>query len=136
MKQYKVIEAFESLQKGDIFVEDGDMFVMSKETAGDHYACKYTVALDADTIEELLKEELIEEVCDNCNNCCKLQQIKDYIQDMIDTYNQDYIDLMKEYDAGSVQPCVKVEAETVHYNLVKVLNHLKDYIDGEVGSSN
>lgn len=136
MKQYKVINAFESLQKGDVFVEDGDMFVTSKETTGDHYACKYVVAVDADTIAELLNEGLIEEVCDDCNNDCKLQQLKDYIQTMIDTYNQDYANLMQEYEAGNVQPCVKVEAETVHYNLVKVLNHLKDYVDGEVGSSN
>lgn len=136
MKQYKVIEAFESLQKGDVFVEDGDMFVMSKETTGDHYACKYAVAVDADTIEELLNEGFIEEVCDDCNNCCKLQQLRSYIQDMIDTYDNDYKELMQEYEAGNVQPCVKVEAETVHYNLAKVLNHLKDYIDGEVDSIN
>ena len=32
-------------------------------------------------------------------------------------------------DEGKIQPCVKVESDTVHYNLLKVLNALKDIIN-------
>ena len=48
---------------------------------------------------------------------------------MIDTYTKDYNELMKDYNEGNVQQCVKVEAETVYHNLNKVLNSIKDLLD-------
>ena len=32
---------------------------------------------------------------------------------------------------GEIQPCVKLEAETVYYNLNKVLNKIKDTLTNE-----
>ena len=46
-----------------------------------------------------------------------------------DTYTKDYNELMKDYNEGNVQQCVKVEAETVYHNLNKVLNSIKDLLD-------
>ena len=48
---------------------------------------------------------------------------------VIDTYTKDYNELMKDYNEGNVQQCVKVEAETVYHNLNKVLNSIKDLLD-------
>ena len=39
--------------------------------------------------------------------------------------------MKKKADKGEVQPCVKVEAETVYYNLTKVLTRIKDELTNE-----
>lgn len=132
MKTYKVIKDFESLQKGDVFneLENGN-FELVKEVTSDTVYYKYTMHVDRTTIETLYEGGyLIDESAKQDSACCdKLTELSNYIDDMIKTYDEDYDSLMSEYEAGNVQPCVRVEAETVHYNLVKVLKHLKDYIN-------
>lgn len=132
MKQYKVIKDFESLKKGDTFIEleDGN-FELTKEVATDTVYYKYSMIVDPSTIETLNEGGfLLDEVAKQDSACCeKLNALNEYIDEMIKTYDEDYDSLMQEYEEGNVQPCVKVEAETVHYNLVKVLKHLKDYIN-------
>ena len=67
---------------------------------------------------------------DECECCCdKLEKVKEYVNTLIDTYTKDYNELMKDYNEGNVQQCVKVEAETVYHNLNKVLNSIKDLLD-------
>ena len=70
-----------------------------------------------------------DDACDDCCCCDKLNDLEDKIDDMIDTYTDDYKALMEEYDKGNVQQCVKVEAETVYQNLIKVLGNLKSFIN-------
>lgn len=38
---------------------------------------------------------------------------------------------MKKQIKAKIQPCVKLEAETVYYNLNKVLNKIKDTLTNE-----
>ena len=38
---------------------------------------------------------------------------------------------MDKYSEGKVPPCVKLEAETVYYNLTKVLNKIKEELINE-----
>ena len=132
MKQYKVIKDFESLKKGDIFLEleDGS-FELTKEVATDSAYYKYSMIVDQSTIETLYENGyLLDEAAKQDSACCeKLNALSEHIDDMIHTYNEDYDSLMKEYEEGNVQPCVKVEAETVHYNLIKVLKHIKGFIN-------
>lgn len=63
------------------------------------------------------------------NSDLKLKKIADTIEKLILTYDNDHKNLMEEYNNGNVQTCVKVEAETVYTNLIKVLNKIKEIVN-------
>ena len=46
-------------------------------------------------------------------------------------YESDYKEVIDKYSEGEIQPCVKVEAETVYYNLNKVLTKIKNTLKNE-----
>lgn len=128
--KYKVIEDFGSAKKGDIlddeeyrelglvsfYIEDGNR--------------TRVMSMDYDTadffVEEGKLEEIVEEKAAN-----KVQLTLELVNTLLEQYESDYADVMNKYKEGKVQPCVKVEAETVYFNLTKVLNKVKDCLTNE-----
>ena len=141
MEGYKVIKEFSFAEKGDVFtkVEDLNLWELQKSKTKPEMETYTSMAFDSSTMDELAKKDYViwfsEEVEkddneDECECCCdKLEKVKEYVNTLIDTYTKDYNELMKDYNEGNVQQCVKVEAETVYHNLNKVLNSIKDLID-------
>ena len=84
------------------------------------------MTIEPKEIDKLVYEGYLVKVEDDND---KLNKISDKVNELIDTYTKDYTALLTEYEKGGVQPCVKVEAETVYTNLIKVLNALKKEID-------
>ena len=41
------------------------------------------------------------------------------------TFEKDHKKVIEDYEAGKVQPCVKVEADTVYFNMIKVLKEIE-----------
>lgn len=149
MEGYKVIKDFSFAEKGDVFtkVEDLNLWELQKSEVVSDTETYTSMAFDSSTMEELANKDYViwyseevekdnnEEVEkdnneDECECCCdKLEKVKEYVNTLIDTYTKDYNELMKDYNEGNVQQCVKVEAETVYHNLNKVLNSIKDLLD-------
>ena len=144
MEGYKVIKDFSFAEKGDVFtkVEDLNLWELQKSGVVSDTETYTSMAFDSSTMEELVNKDYViwysEEVEkdnkdnneDECECCCdKLEKVKEYVNTLIDTYTKDYNELMKDYNEGNVQQCVKVEAETVYHNLNKVLNSIKDLLD-------
>lgn len=141
MEGYKVIKEFSFAEKGDVFtkVEDLNLWELQKSETKPEMETYTSIAFDSSTMEELANKDYViwysEEVEkddneDECECCCdKLEKVKEYVNTLIDTYTKDYNELMKDYNEGNVQQCVKVEAETVYHNLNKVLNSIKDLLD-------
>lgn len=141
MEGYKVIKDFSFAEKGDVFtkVEDLNLWELQKSETKPEMKTYTSIAFDSSTMEELANKDYViwysEEVEkddneDECECCCdKLEKVKEYVNTLIDTYTKDYNELMKDYNEGNVQQCVKVEAETVYHNLNKVLNSIKDLLD-------
>ena len=110
---YKVIKAFNDLEKGDVLnrTED-DTFFIEKESQtefGDKY---FSIELSEETTEILGMNDGDEEDS-------KLEEIKEYVDTLIDTYTNDFNSMMEAYNEGDIQTCVKVEAETVYHYLIK-----------------
>lgn len=131
---YKVIKPFDSAIKGDIFENTLDPFVfdMTREVKSTNGYCEVNMSIDSDTAKQLVNDGYLVEVnesCDNCDCCNKLAKVTSKVNELIETYTNDYEALLKEYNDGGVQPCVKVEAETVYHNLIKVLNEIKGLLD-------
>lgn len=127
---YKVIKAFNDLEKGDVLnrTED-DTFFIEKESQtefGDKY---FSIELSEETAEILENDGYLLGMNDEDEEDSKLEEIKEYIDTLIDTYTNDFNSMMEAYNEGDIQTCVKVEAETVYHNLIKVLNSIKNKIN-------
>lgn len=83
--------------------------------------------IDKNTVEELHKEGIIS----MRKEASKIDLAIKFINDLLSQYEKDYEDMIEKYNDGKVQPCVKVEAETVYFNLTKVLNKIKDILKDE-----
>lgn len=129
---YKVIKAFNDLEKGDVLnrTED-DTFFIEKESQtefGDKY---FSIELSEETAEILENDGYLLGMNDEDEDeeDSKLEEIKEYIDTLIDTYTNDFNSMMEAYNEGDIRTCVKVEAETVYHNLIKVLNSIKNKIN-------
>lgn len=137
MEGYKVIKEFSFAEKGDVFtkVEDLNLWELQKSETKPEMETYTSMAFDSSTMDELAKKDYVfwysedENDCCVCDCCDKLEEVKEYVNTLIDTYTKDYNELMKDYNEGNVQQCVKVKAETVYHNLNKVLNSIKDLLD-------
>lgn len=137
MEGYKVIKEFSFAEKGDVFtkVEDLNLWELQKSETKPEMKTYTSMAFDSSTMDELAKKDYVIWFSEDKNDCCvcdccdKLEEVKEYVNTLIDTYTKDYNELIKDYNEGNVQQCVRVEAETVYHNLNKVLNSIKDLLD-------
>ena len=58
----------------------------------------------------------------------KLGEVLNFVEEKIEQYTADHEALTAQYNEGDVPQCVKVEADTVYFNLIKVLNKIKEII--------
>lgn len=133
-KTYKVIKAFSNAEKGDMFTEVAELglFECIKEEETENTYMSSSMVFDAATMEDLSDKGYVQEYNedeDTCECCDKLANIGKYIDDLVLTYTKNYDNVVEQYNQGEVQPCVKVEAETVYHNLLKVLNSIKNKIN-------
>lgn len=139
MKTYKVIKEFDNAKKGDIFTEtENGTYLMERNTEDNNVSACYESVMRSYVSMELTeaaiayyvaKGYLLEIKEENENECNKLAEVADYINKLISTYESDHKAMLESFENGEVQPCVKVEAETVYYNLMKVLNSIKNKIN-------
>ena len=137
MSDFKVIKEFGNAEVGDVFCYDVDeecyaLYYINEE-APMRETTEYVDMFLAPTIVEVLtKEGYLEEVKVEpiiTPEANKLKEVTDFVYKQIENCKKDSTLIQTKFDNGEVQPCVKVESDTVHYNLLKVLNHIKDIIN-------
>lgn len=130
MKQYKVIKEFACAKKGDVLTynEDSDLFEFDITSNGGYR----TMFVDEETANEFVEEGFLE-AFDNEPEMSieedKLNKVSEMIDEMLDQYELNSKTVQDRYDKGGIPTCVKVEADTVHYNITKVLNKIKEVIN-------
>lgn len=139
MKTYKVIRPFNNAVKGDIFFcepeYDENVYQLERNEINDGIQSTVYMEISKDIIDEFVKQGYLVE-CDEEDNEVEetgLEKILQYIEGLINQYTEDYNNMIKSFEDGDIQPCVKVEAETVYYNLNKVLSSIKDKIHEQIG---
>lgn len=85
--------------------------------------------IDENTAKDLFDKGLLYASTDEKED--KISSTVDMIDDLLKKYESDYKEVIDKYNEGKVQPCVKVEAETVYYNLTKVLNKVREELTNE-----
>ena len=134
--EYKVVKEFGSAKKGDVLTVDECGFA-SFDITEKNGRSEYTRAMtiDENTADDLVENGYLVELDDDC--CCedcpckKIEDTVELIDNLLGQYSKDHEDVLKKAEKGEVQPCVKVEAETVYYNLSKVLNKIKKELTNE-----
>ena len=58
----------------------------------------------------------------------KLEEVLNFIDEKLEQYTADHEAITAQYNEGDVPQCVKVEADTVYFNLIKILSKIKDII--------
>ena len=132
MKQYKVIKEFGCAQKGDVLNENEEgLFELSVECNCDDCHSSRSICISSDIANTLVSAGYLEEM--ECEVTCpceeKLQEVLNFIEEKIEQYTSDHEALVLQYNEGEVPPCVKVEADTVYFNLIKLLNKIKEIIN-------
>lgn len=134
MNKYIVTRNYGNLKKGDEFVFNNGLYTLDKETVNDYGDFRTIISMDENSMKRLLHDKIVvsskKENDENPTN--GLTKVADYVNELIDTYTKDFDNLMSEYTDGKVQECVKVEANTVYYNMLKLLNTIKDKIDEQI----
>lgn len=105
--------------------EDIDAFTMDVEDGNSFRSAM----IDERTVEDLRLEGLLEANAEHEND--KINTTVEFIDSLLKQYEDDYKEVTQKYKEGKVQPCVKVEAETVYFNLTKVLNKIKEELTNE-----
>ncbi len=105
--------------------EDIDAFTMDVEEGNSFRSAM----IDERTVEDLRLEGLLEANAEPEND--KINTTVEFIDSLLKQYENDYKEVTQKYKEGKVQPCVKVEAETVYFNLTKVLNKIKEELTNE-----
>ena len=132
MKQYKVIKEFGCAQKGDVLNENEEgIFELVVECNCDDCHCSRSICISSDIADTLATagyleefEEMIVSIAED-----KLSEVLNFVEEKIEQYTADHEALTEQYNEGDVPQCVKVEADTVYFNLLKVLNKIKDIIN-------
>lgn len=134
MKQYKVVKEFGCAKKGDIFNESTEGYFEMDSTSEcvDMYSSR-NMCISPDIISTLLGAQFIEEFKSETKEETfaqdKLTSISNFINEMKKQYEQDHQNLINEYNEGNLPACVKVEADTVYFNMNKVLTKIEDLIN-------
>lgn len=139
MKNYKVIKPFNNAIKGDTFFCDPEygenIYQLERNEYKDGFQSTVYMEMSKDVLDEFVKQGYLVECNeeDTDTEDSQLSNVLDYVESLINQYTEDYNNMLKSFEDGDIQPCVKVEAETVYYNLNKVLNAIKNKINEQIG---
>lgn len=130
MKQYKVIKEFGCAQKGDVLKENEEgLFELSVECDCNDMYCSRSICISSDIADTLVSAEYLEEFEEMEAEDARIVKVLEFCKEKIEQYTADHEALTAQYNEGEVPQCVKVEADTVYFNLIKILNKIKDIIN-------
>lgn len=128
--QYTFTKDYSFFKAGDILTWDRDInaFIMDVENENSFRAAM----LDERTVEDIYEQGFLSTDKDQHNKADEtIDKTVELIDTLINKYESDYKEVIDKYSEGEIQPCVKVEAETVYYNLNKVLTKIKNTLKNE-----
>lgn len=133
IEKYIVVKPFGFLRKGDILTLDGSLYIFSDEKSADNndYYSKVNVAFSIEMAQQYEKSGLIEAVEEDSNTVAdnKLKKIAKLISTLKNTYDKRNKNIAKSYEDGKIQTCVKVEHDTVYFNMMKLLNKIESIVN-------
>lgn len=125
--EYKFNKDFGFFKANDVLTWDEDLNSFTMDVKEENSF--RSAMIDVHTVEDMYNKGILSAGIEPEDN--KINNAVELIDSLLEQYDKDYEDVMQKYKDGNIQPCVKVEAETVYYNLNKVLNKIKDTLINE-----
>lgn len=133
---YKFIKdtefAFGKFTKGDVIKYDTELDKWIYTNCTDD--SEVMVTLNEGMVKRLIETGSIislEGKCCCCSDCAcdKVGKVTAKIDELLETYERNHAELIEQYNEGDLPACIKVEADTVYFNLTKVLNEIKGMLN-------
>ena len=124
--EYTFKKDFGFFKANDVLTWDEDLNAFTMDVKEDNSF--RSAMIDEHTVEGLYEEGILTMV-EPKND--KINATVGFIDSLLKQYEDDYKEVTQKYKEGKVQPCVKVEAETVYFNLTKVLNKVREELTNE-----
>lgn len=121
---YRVIKEFGFAKPGDVFKNCDNGFILNKSDD----TTSLVMAFNESFLNDMIDEGLLEPTN---NKESKVDYIEEFINKKLEEYKEDYNNTMRKYENKEIPTCVKVEAETVYYNMSKLLNTIKGMLKDE-----
>lgn len=126
MKNLKVVKEDGFFKKGDLLSYNEELDAYTLDV---YCGAKFRSAMiDTNTAEELVEKEIMVEV-DSTSDTVK--DTIEFLEEKIKEYKQNLKENQEKFEKGELQPCVKVESETVLYNLIKFADNVKARLENE-----
>lgn len=129
--KYKVIKEFNSLKKGDILensTEDPCIFSLEEETDNGYRYISMSDNIVDTYVEHGYLLEVKEEDQSKDDSLDRIAAAVNQIDNMLAEYEKDNADITNRFTNNEIPYCAKLEADTVHFNLIKALNKIKNIL--------
>lgn len=126
MSDYKVIKDCGFLKKGDRLFWDESLEAYTLDESKEGY--ERSIMINDKLAEDLCKEGFLTTVA---TDKTVIEDTVEFIDNLVGQYKDDLLEVQNKFEKGEVQPCVKVESETVLYNLIKLANSIKGKLENE-----
>ena len=126
MSDYKVIKDCGLLKKGDRLFWDESLEAYTLDESKEGY--ERSIMINDKLAEDLCKEGFLTKVA---TDKTVIEDTVEFIDNLVGQYKDDLLEVQNKFEKGEVQPCVKVESETVLYNLIKLANSIKGKLENE-----
>ena len=126
MSDYKVIKDCGLLKKGDRLFWDESLEAYTLDESKEGY--ERSIMINDKLTEDLCKEGFLTTVA---TDKTVIEDTVEFIDNLVGQYKDDLLEVQNKFEKGEVQPCVKVESETVLYNLIKLANSIKGKLENE-----
>jgi hypothetical protein len=139
--EYKVIKPFGCAKIGDIFNFDSDdrEFVMEDTKTTKKGTNSRFMSINEEYVDALVKggnlepygSEVTEQEEETLPTIAELKLIalEAFINDCKTKYESNLDKVRKDFEEGKIQPCLKLESETVNQNLLKLINAIQQILD-------
>ena len=128
--QYTFTKDYSFFKAGDILTWDRDINAFTIDVEDENSF--RSAMLDKRTVEDIYEQGFLSTDKDQHNKADEtIDKTVELIDTLINKYESDYKEVIDKYSEGEIQPCVKVEADTVYYNLNKVLTKIKNTLKNE-----
>lgn len=134
--KYKVINPFASAKAGDVFTRDNETgsYIMKYDTSDVNFSSSRMMCVTENVMRNYAKKGYLKEIevvdTEKEQNCKdKIEKLRTFILSLKNTYTQRNESMQKKYEAGKIPTCQKVEHDTVHFNLMKLLDNIYQIVN-------
>lgn len=129
--EYKVIKPFAGLEEGDVlsFDKETNNYILTEEQNDGNYYFSRQIELNTETVKSYVAMDYLIPLKAAKEEDERIAKLNKFIDQQLSKYEERNKKIHNKYENGRIPTCVKVEHDTVYFNLVKLLNKIKELLN-------